>query len=70
MQPLVEFISGDFFRGWGWMEVLVFLGFVNNLKSLNDTELQVRKLLQVMAVVGSGSLLQCMMVSLVIATGL
>ena len=52
------------------MEVLVFLGFVNNLKSLNDTELQVRKLLQVMAVVGSCSLLQCMMVSLVIATGL
>ena len=47
LQPLRDMINATFWLSWSWTEVLVFLSFVNNIKSVSDTEGAVVELLEV-----------------------
>ena len=47
LQPLKDIIGADFVTGWTWAELLSFIGFINNLKGLSDSEQSAIELLQV-----------------------
>jgi len=46
LQPLKDIIGADFVTGWTWAELLSFIGFINNLKGLSDSEQSAIELLQ------------------------
>lgn len=48
LQRLTEAISSDLIIDWSWEERLFFLAFINNIRSLNDSEESVVKLLEVL----------------------
>lgn len=48
LQHLTDAISSDLIVDWSWEETLFFLAFVNNIRSLNDSEENVVKLLEVL----------------------
>ena len=48
LQRLTDAISSDLIIDWSWEERLLFLAFINNIRSLNDSEESVVKLLEVL----------------------
>jgi len=47
LQPLKDIIDEDFVVDWSLAEVLVFIGFVNNIKALTEQDDVLTQLLEV-----------------------